>query len=239
MNDRPFVSHRERPRDVRHDRQRGGLVGLAVAGDPVGEIPASDEFDRKIMKPVIFVDLDEVGNVRAIDLGEHSRLFEEPLERLGTARPARAEQFDGDVPAVGEVHGAIDRPHSALAQLLMQLEATELTTIADRVIELGRNRQTMGWKVIDPRRFSDAPRIDLDRGSRRRHAPPNFERLRRLAGRWPFERIEGEKLLGKGVEDRVVESKLRVPGKHSRSEPDQDHPHREDVGSRVGGIAWR
>ena len=188
MHDPAPVREVEGASDVGHDLQGRRLIEPPPPPQPSRQARPGDELQHEVMDAPVFIDLDEVGHVRVIDLGEEAGLLGEPPARPGSTGLVGVEHLDGDRRAVGRVPGPVDGPHAPLSQFLEDQEPAEPGPRPDH----GHRR----FDSLTPRnpssRVSADPSGDAVTSMLIRRAPDRGEPIGDLARRGAIARVGRE-----------------------------------------------
>ncbi len=164
------VSLAQAARDVGHDFESFALRNTAALFKDAFQARAANELQGEVMEPVVLVHVQQVRDVRVVNLGQHPCLFVEALHLHRVGRQLGAQHLERDDPAVQRVFGAIHGPHAALAELLDQAVAPQ-PFVRQRLGRMGRIGEARG-------RQRRVDRIGKLAGRRHRiaEAPERFER---------------------------------------------------------------
>ena len=125
VDDAAAVGVGEGAGDVGH--HRGGLqLGEPLApGQHLRQTFTLHKLQYEVGDAAVLVELDQVGDVRVVDLGQQTRLLAHATPRRLVVAPPAAQQLHGHHRPVGDVHGPVNRPHAALAQHLNEPETPD------------------------------------------------------------------------------------------------------------------
>jgi hypothetical protein len=116
----PRQAGRDAGRDLERPLDAEGLTAYQVAQRLATYVLHDDE-----RRPVLLADVVDSGDVRVIEGGRQHRLLLESLPPLLVPRDLGGEELDRHLPVEPHVGRQIDRPHPALADLLVDAVVTE------------------------------------------------------------------------------------------------------------------